>query len=370
MVMIQAEQFLKDIVWKDKQFKLIDVRSEREFHHGAFPASVNFPILTDRERKEIGITYKQLGQQAAIERGQEIVAPFKAARVDSWNRELAQVEKNLGFVTCWRGGLRSSIAFDWIRASGREVKRIQGGYKALRLQLLKNIREFSERDSDLMVVSGQTGAGKTKLLQQLASEFPKECLDLEALACHRGSSFGAHPDRPQPSQQNFENNLSLKLHPDIKLFVVEHEGTLIGRVKVPDLFYRKLVQSPIVFLESSMEERIRHTFQEYVANPVAHFGAQAAHQQLLLNLKRIQRKLGGARFNQIAQSLGQAFQGPGETCDLLKHSEWIQELLTQYYDPMYQHFLNKAEEQAPIIFKGAYKDCYGLLRDRLNRLRS
>ena len=49
--------------------RLLDVRAPVEYEKGAFPESVNLPLMTDEERHLVGLRYKEQGQQSAIELG-------------------------------------------------------------------------------------------------------------------------------------------------------------------------------------------------------------------------------------------------------------------------------------------------------------
>ena len=48
---------------------LLDVRAPVEFQKGAFPNAINAPILDDLQRTQVGLCYKQQGQDQAIELG-------------------------------------------------------------------------------------------------------------------------------------------------------------------------------------------------------------------------------------------------------------------------------------------------------------
>ena len=118
---------------------LIDLRAPTEFALGAFPGAVNLPLLTDAERAAVGTRYKQCGQQAAIALGEELVSgATRTERIDSWRTFIATHPGTLLY--CWRGGLRSQIAQEWLRDSGVEVARIAGGYKTLRRTCLASDR--------------------------------------------------------------------------------------------------------------------------------------------------------------------------------------------------------------------------------------
>ena len=176
---------------------LIDVRAPIEFKDGHFPCSINLPLMNDEERHLIGIEYKKLGQLKAIELGHKLVSgETKENRISDWVNFL-KINPNAQLY-CFRGGMRSQIATEWIADRGIKLEKITGGYKALR-QFLLNTLEEKSKVVKLVVISGRTGTGKTPFLYQ--TNLPM--IDLEKLANHRGSSFGGMG--PQPTPINFEN---------------------------------------------------------------------------------------------------------------------------------------------------------------------
>ena len=173
------------------ELPLLDVRSPGEFAKGHLPGSFNGPILNNEERHEVGLTYKTQGQDTAVELGHRLVLPQKEARVAAWAEYLNQQATPL--VTCWRGGLRSGIAQEWLVQAGVPAVKVRGGYKAIRALLLEAI----EKPWTGHVIAGPTGSGKTEFLRSL--NLP-QAIDLEELADHRGSSFGGLFRAPQPAQ--------------------------------------------------------------------------------------------------------------------------------------------------------------------------
>src|SRR5476651_488202 len=72
---------------------IIDVRSPAEFKLDHVPGAVNYPVLDDAQRSEIGTLYKQVSTFAARKRGAALVAqniachlltPFFAGRERNW----------------------------------------------------------------------------------------------------------------------------------------------------------------------------------------------------------------------------------------------------------------------------------------------
>ncbi|MDQ3232020.1 MAG: rhodanese-like domain-containing protein [Pseudobdellovibrionaceae bacterium] len=110
-------------------YGMLDVRSEGEFATAAIPGFHNAPILRDQERHEVGLCYRLEGQAAAIKLGERLVGPVRQSRVDDWLKNTAPGSPVI--VCCWRGGMRSALASEWIEERGHEVLRVEGGYKAL-----------------------------------------------------------------------------------------------------------------------------------------------------------------------------------------------------------------------------------------------
>jgi len=79
---IQAQQY-HDIFVAGQP--LIDLRAPIEFDRGAFPSSVNLPLMVDKEREKVGTCYKEQGQQAAITLGHSLVhGAVKQQRIDAF----------------------------------------------------------------------------------------------------------------------------------------------------------------------------------------------------------------------------------------------------------------------------------------------
>ncbi|MCG8415865.1 MAG: tRNA 2-selenouridine(34) synthase MnmH, partial [Pseudomonadales bacterium] len=236
--LIQAGEFATLF---QNQTPLLDVRAPVEFKRGAFPNTINHPLLNDDERQAVGRRYREQGREAAIALGQELVAgEVKAARVRAW-KDYVQNHPNCALY-CFRGGLRSSIAQQWLAAEGIHVPRIAGGYKALRRSLIEHVQRLAS-DDNLVVIAGKTGSGKTHLLNSLPNS-----LDLEGFAQHRGSAFGRRA-QGQPSQIDFENRLAIRLldlnWQDTQRVAVEDESRAIGSLSVPLVLHQRMCEAPI-----------------------------------------------------------------------------------------------------------------------------
>ena len=333
---------------------MMDMRAPAEFFHGAFPCARNLPLMTDEERAQVGRCYKQHGQDAAIKLGHQLVSgECKAERLARWS-EFARRHPE-GYLYCFRGGLRSQTVQQWLRAEGIDYPLVAGGYKAMRRFLLDEL-ERSLAWADMVLISGKTGTGKTRVIQRL-----ERSVDLEGLTNHRDSTFGQLPD-PQPSQIDFENSLSIALLKllagrDSRVFL-EDEGRLIGRLNLPESLRERMAQSPMAVVEQSLSERVDVIIEDYVVDLGQRYAARhgesgaALHRgKLHDDLDRIRKRLGGERHQRVSDSMTAAFAAQDDHGDLVGHREWITILLEQYYDPMYEYQMD--QRSGEILFRGS-----------------
>lgn len=257
MKTLSAEIFYRE----SRDAVVIDVRSPVEFSAGHIPQAVNVSLFSDEEREQVGTLYKKSGRDAAIEKGLEFVGPKMAGFVRRVKELIKDTpEKPTVFVHCWRGGMRSQ-SFAWlIETAGVDVRVLEGGYKAFRKLAHRQIG-FRHR---MIVLSGLTGAGKTEYLKMFR-EAGEQVVDLEKLANHRGSSFGAIGLGEQPTTEQFENRLFVALEAldPRRRFWVEDEGSRLGRVVVPSRFVKQIRRSPAVFLDVCKQRRLDNLLVEY-----------------------------------------------------------------------------------------------------------
>jgi tRNA 2-selenouridine synthase len=355
---------------------LIDVRAPVEFAVGHFPRSVNLPLMTDDERHQVGIEYKERGQAAAIELGHRLVGgDVKAARVARWQEFMRAHPGTMLY--CFRGGLRSEISAQWLREAGTPIEFVPGGYKALRRFLMEQIENVS-RTAELIVVAGRTGSGKTRFLHSLGSTVPS--LDLEGLARHRGSAFGAMgPLGTQPAQVTFENAIAIELlqaaiaaangaksGAAVRFsLVVEDESRSIGALQLPMTLFESMSTASLVLLDRPIEERVAAITQEYVLEKTASMGGDPllVRDFLVHALDRIAKKLGELQHQRIRKMLVEAFGEDGQGAFAPeRHLGWVTALLEHYYDPLYDRTLVRREER--ILFRGNEAECREFLQNR------
>ena len=334
---------------------LLDVRAPVEFVKGAFPGATNIPLLDDQQREIIGKRYKNAGQDEAIRLGLELATDeIRAQRLESW-RSFCEANP-AGFLYCFRGGLRSRTAQQWLRQQGIDYPLVQGGFKAMRRFLLDELEE-SARSLRLVCVSGLTGVGKTRVLRQT-----RHHVDLEGLANHRGSAFGGDALDTQPAVIDWENQVSIELLKHRHAFpgralLVEDEGRRIGRIGVPNNLYELMLKAPRAILTVDTESRIRLIGEDYILNSWPQFqrayglAAETEFSRYVLdNLARIQKRLGGERYQQVRSSFEAGLCNFFASGDVSRFNPGIRILLEQYYDPMYLYQIER--KQPEILFEG------------------
>lgn len=332
---------------------MIDVRAPVEFSKGALPCSINLPLMTDYERHQVGIRYKNKGQQAAIALGHRLVAgDIKQQRVQAWLDFIA--ENPNAVLYCARGGLRSQLSCEWLAERGVPCAKVEGGYKALRGFLHQYLIDYSAKHH-FTILSGMTGTGKTEIIQQLANG-----IDLEGAANHKGSSFG-RPLDSQPAQIDFENRIAIDLlqvqhrHPQTTV-VVEDESRNIGARHLPHYFADRMSESQLAVIDMDFDERLERLWQEYVVEryrkTVDFHGEQGEEEfsnYLRESLLRIQKRLGGQLTKELLASMNRAIASQHHD-NFSSHRHWLAVLTRDYYDPMYSYQLTQKKHL--VVFRG------------------
>lgn len=367
----KQESFISESEWQRRLLNgepFLDVRAPIEFASGSLPGAVNFPILNDQERHEVGTDYKVHGPEVALRKGHQLVSgEIRQTRLALWHE---YVRKNPNTTLyCFRGGQRSGIAQEWLKEVGLEVPRIDGGYKKIRQFLMAALDETPHK-LNIYCLSGQTGAGKTHLLRQWVKAAKGHshpsfyAIDLEGLAKHRGSAFGLGLE-PQPSQADFENQLALELMRAARLTNVpvwfEDEARTIGSITVADPLYWFLRTCPLFIIEESRESRAHLILDEYVAQPFKEFTRQNAEsattilcEHLTKPVNKIFRKLGGTLTAEIISLIENACAETKKSGEFYAHLPWITLLLEKYYDPYYDRHLERQAHR--VKFRGSRQE--------------
>ncbi|MBF2048313.1 MAG: tRNA 2-selenouridine(34) synthase MnmH [Leptolyngbya sp. IPPAS B-1204] len=293
---------------------ILDVRSPAEFAQGHIPGAINLPLFSDEERAQVGTCYKQQGPDPAVELGFALAGPKFAGFIAEAKRLAPDRQLRLH---CWRGGMRSE-AMAWVLGMAKlEVTLLSGGYKAFR----RWAHQQFETPKPIVILGGMTGTGKTAILIALAQQ-GAQVIDLEGLANHRGSSFGALGLPPQPSNEQFENLLALqwaKLDPNQPVWI-EAESRRIGLCRIPEAVFQQMDCAQIIEIQRPRSERLAALVEIY---------GTADRQALITATERIRKRLGGLRTQQAIALL---LQG--------KLTEAF-DLILDYYDRTYTYDLQR-----------------------------
>jgi tRNA 2-selenouridine synthase len=245
---------------------IIDVRAPAEFAEDHLPGAISLPVLDDEERARVGTIYKQVSPFSARKIGAALVAKNAALHLQG-----PLADKPGGWrplVYCWRGGQRSGSFATILGQIGWRVETLAGGYKAWRGLVVREVYDTPVR-APVVVLDGNTGSAKTEVLNLLPG-LGVQVIDLEGLARHRGSLFGAVG--PQPSQKAFEGALALALAAldPARPVVVEAESSKIGNCRLPPEIWKAMVAAPRVAIAVP-----RHVRAEYLARAYADLTADA-----------------------------------------------------------------------------------------------
>ncbi len=300
---------IDEFLTQSKEHLTLDVRSEGEYHYGHILHATNLPLFNNEERKIVGTAYKQQGRNEAILIGLDLVGK-KMPEFIRFVQPL--VKENKVFVHCWRGGMRSGSMAWLMNLFGYEVFVLNGGYKAYRHHVLNVIStKFS-----YIIIGGKTGSGKTSVLQELEKN-GEQVIDLEGLANHKGSAFGALGQAAQPSTEHFENLLAeeLKNFDKQKRVWLEDESRSVGKVFLDLNFWNNLTQAPVLVIDLPVTLRVKKLVAEYgIFSPP----------DLKKSFEQIIRRLGNEQYKNALAALEQ------------KDFETAASIALYYYDKAYE----------------------------------
>ena len=279
---------------------VFDVRSPGEYSHAHIPGAYSLPLFSDDERKLVGTAYKQQSREHAIKLGLDFFGSKMRRIIEEVGERLQQGDsgtqtdttqlkdaapftehKTEVIVHCWRGGMRSAGIAWLLDLYGYKVYTIIGGYKAFRKWCLLSL----EQDHPLTVLGGYTGSGKTEILHFLRQK-GETIIDLEGLANHKGSAFGALGMPPQPSPEMFENKLAVELYKASLAkspIWIEDESQRIGLINIPNLFWQNMRIKPLYFVMIPFEQRLEFICKTY---------GKLQKGELAAAITRIQKRLG------------------------------------------------------------------------------
>ncbi len=319
---------------------VLDVRSPGEYLHAHIEHANSFPLFTDEERKVVGTAYKQESRQKAIKIGLDYfgVKMRKMVEeaeqiVDTHNAAKRKKNDTTGsgktvLVHCWRGGMRSGAVAWLLDLYGFDVYTLVGGYKTFRRWALDQF----EKTYSFKVLGGYTGSGKTYLLDELLKK-KENVIDLEGLAKHKGSAFGNLGMPAQPSQEQFENMLSLRLwkaSQKKQVIWVEDESQRIGDVNIPINLWKQMRQHPLLFVDIPFEERLNFLVKEY---------GKHERERLVNAIIRIKKRLGGLETKEAINALIE-----DRVADCFR-------ILLTYYDKWYLKGMHNREQLEALLVR-------------------
>lgn len=292
---------------------IIDVRAPAEFAEDHLPGAISLPVLDDEERARVGTIYKQVSPFSARKIGAALVAKNASIHLQG-----PLADKPGGWrplVYCWRGGQRSGSFATILSQIGWRVETLAGGYKAWRGLVVREVYDTPVR-APVVVLDGNTGSAKTEVLNLLPG-FGVQVIDLEGLARHRGSLFGAMGE--QPSQKAFEGALALALAAldPSRPVVVEAESSKIGNCRLPPEIWKAMVAAPRVAIAAPRPVRA-----EYLAR---------AYSDLTSDAERLAATVGLLRPSHPAEVI-EAWLGLAASGQFATLADGLME---QHYDPRY-----------------------------------
>lgn len=322
-----------------RHLPVVDVRSEAEFERGHIPFATNIPLLNNSERVVVGTTYKQQGQGEAITAGFRLVGPRLA--------DLIETSRQVGdefIVHCWRGGMRSSNFCHFMEMTRVKTHQLEGGYKAYRRAALESFK----KPLRFIGLCGYTGSGKSEILRAIGAE-GEQILDLEQIARHKGSVFGGLMMPPQPTTEQFQNDLFeaiLKLDPSKRIWI-EDESIAVGNIFLPADLWTKMTNSTLLEISVQKETRIARLVEEY---------GGADKNEFLEAMTKIMRKLGGQHYNSAKEKL------------LTGDMSSVIDILLTYYDKAYRNGLEKKKGRIKLYSAWNGTDVHVYARQLINEV--
>ena len=254
-----SEIYEKD--WDHEKYVIIDVRSPQEYADDHIIGSINLPVLYDDEYNLIGRIYKQNSAFEANITGAQLVMKNISNHLGCSLKEFDKKTKLI--FCCKKGGNRSFSFYTACEKIGWKCEVISGGYRSYRQFVIKMLEKLSQRN-EFIIISGRTGNGKTRILNLLELK-GLQVIDLEDLACHRGSILGSYTNKPQPTQKHFESKIfeTIRKFQLDQVVFVESESRKIGNLSIPNQFFTSIYNSRLIKIENSLNHRVDFLVGEY-----------------------------------------------------------------------------------------------------------
>jgi tRNA 2-selenouridine synthase len=314
-----------------KMHPILDARSEGEYNQGHITGAISFPILNNEERALVGTCYKQKGHDAAVLLGYELAGPKFKSFIE---HAFTQFPDKKVLLHCFRGGLRSKIMAWVLHTAGFDITLLHGGYKAYR----NDVAAQFLKPYQFLVLGGYTGSEKTPILHLLASA-GETIIDIEAMANHRGSAYGAIGLPEQPTNEQFENNLAMALAAagTEKIIWIEDESRKTGTVVLPEQIYEAKMNAPLFIIDKTKQERMKSIIELYGSFDKV---------QLINATQKIEKKIGNLRMRQAIEAISAG-----------DYPTWLN-IVLDYYDQTYSFGIARRLKEKIIRIKAASNEMY------------
>jgi tRNA 2-selenouridine synthase len=318
---------LQKLLYNDNHL-LIDARSEKEFEETSIPTAINFPVLNNTERHNVGLVYKNYSDLAAVQLASEYAIP-KTDTLKNFLKENNAGEKEI-IVYCWRGGGRSKFLSKMIFDAGYNPKTLVNGIKSYR-NIVNSFFQLNSFPQSLLELNGLTGCGKTDLINAVSTSLP--VLNLEKSARHFSSLFGYVPYKIRgykqvKNQSVFENNIfgeyiyNLNCHSAQNTYIVESESRKVGDFFIPNMLYSAIEGAESIRIEASIESRVKRLTNDYF---ISSDGFDEMIKIFIEKEKFFRRELSNVYYDECIASLN---AGNAE--------KFISIMLIEYYDLKYK----------------------------------
>jgi len=264
------------VLAQEKKCIFVDVRSPKEFQHSHILNAVSFPVIDDLERHEVGLLYKTIGKEQAVEKGWSFLLPRLSTYIESIKEKIKKNNQNNNqinhtIIYCARGGLRSSIVQQILAKENINTLQLEGGFKEYMHFIHNQLKEIGDKvkQKKFIALSGKTGAGKTAILQELKKK-GYAILDLEGLCKHRSSVFGGINLKPRTQKMfliNLLYTLNQLINADQEYIFIEYESSRIGNICLPHFVIEILKKAEVIEIQRSPEVRANHILAEYFTDP-------------------------------------------------------------------------------------------------------
>jgi tRNA 2-selenouridine synthase len=240
--------------------QIIDVRSPAEYAEDHMPGAISLPVLDYAERAQVGTIYKQQDPFTARKLGAALVSRNAARHLEGTLADRPGGWRPL--VYCWRGGQRSGSFAMILGQIGWRSDVVEGGYRAYR-RLVAGMLHDTALTLRPVLIDGNTGTAKTRLLSHLR-DMGGQVVDLEGLAQHRGSLFGAVAGG-QPAQKMFESRLAQIITPldPARPVYIEAESNKIGEIVIPKSLWQVMLPAPRITVAAPLVARRDHLISTY-----------------------------------------------------------------------------------------------------------